>query len=139
MLGRRVARLRGDRGWTQNDLAERAAISRVALSHIEAGMNMPSERTVVLLAGLLHVEPHDLVEGTAYPVAKAERLPPTAPRYTELEHQLAVIDVVLEEHGDPARRWTSVLEKLLSRTVDRNDRERIASAQQRLEAARRGR
>lgn len=65
--------------------AARAAISRVALSHIGAGMTVPGERTVVLLAGLLHVEPHELVEGTAYPVAKSERLPSTAPRYTELE------------------------------------------------------
>jgi transcriptional regulator with XRE-family HTH domain len=42
VLGRRIAMSRGDRGWTQNELAERAAISRVALSHIEAGMSIPS-------------------------------------------------------------------------------------------------
>jgi transcriptional regulator with XRE-family HTH domain len=50
LLGRRIAALRADRGWSQ-------------------------ER----LAGLLHVEPLELVDGAAYPQAKAERLPAYAP------------------------------------------------------------
>src|SRR5438046_1225966 len=88
-LGQRIARLRLQRGWTQEDLAERLAASRVAVSHFEMGLALPSERTVVLLAGLFKQEPHELVEGTSYPAAKAERLPPVACRYTELELQLA--------------------------------------------------
>ena len=44
-LGRRIARLRGSLGWTQQDLAARLAISRVAVSHLEAGLSVPSERT----------------------------------------------------------------------------------------------
>ena len=35
----------------------------------------PGERTVALLAGLFKIEPHELVAGTDYPLAKAERLP----------------------------------------------------------------
>jgi transcriptional regulator with XRE-family HTH domain len=132
VLGRRIAALRAERGWTQNDLAARAAISRVALSHIEAGMSTPGERTVVLLAGLLRVEPHGLVDGTAYPVAKTERLPPTAPRYTELEHQLALLELALDRCPNPIEHWIPVLDKLEARTFDPQDRATIAQARQRL-------
>jgi transcriptional regulator with XRE-family HTH domain len=132
VLGERIAALRAGRGWTQNDLAARAAISRVALSHIEAGMSTPGERTVVLLAGLLRVEPHDLVEGTTYPIAKAERLPPAAPRYTELEHQLGLLDLALTGCPDPVERWSVVLDELEAGTFDPAERSRIAQARQRL-------
>ena len=74
-LGRRIADLRAKLGLTQQELAERLGISRVAVSHLEAGMTVPGERTVVLLAGLFKVEPHELVAGTTYPLAKADRLP----------------------------------------------------------------
>ncbi|MHB1854920.1 MAG: helix-turn-helix transcriptional regulator, partial [Acidimicrobiales bacterium] len=74
-LGRRIARLRTGSGWTQADLASRLAISRVSVSHLEAGLTVPGERTVALLAGLFKLEPHELVAGTNYPPAKAERLP----------------------------------------------------------------
>jgi transcriptional regulator with XRE-family HTH domain len=88
-LGRRIADRRAKVGWTQQELAERIAISRVAVSHIEAGLSHPGERTVALLAGVFKVEPIELVAGTDYPTAKAERLPATVTRYTELEFQLA--------------------------------------------------
>jgi transcriptional regulator with XRE-family HTH domain len=51
-LGRRIADLRAKLGYTQQELAERLAVSRTAVSHLEAGMTVPGERTVVLLAGL---------------------------------------------------------------------------------------
>lgn len=91
-LGRRIAELRASIGMTQQDVADRLGISRVAVSHVEAGMSVPSERTVILLAGLFKIEPHELVEGTTYPMAKAERLPPVATRYTEVELQLALCE-----------------------------------------------
>lgn len=83
--------LRAERGWTQAALGERLAMSRVAVSHLEMGLAMPSERTVVLLAGLFKREPRELVEGTNYPEARAERLPEVACRYTELELRLAEV------------------------------------------------
>src|SRR5918911_524410 len=95
-LGQRIARLRARRGWTQERLAERLAASRVAVSHFEMGLALPSERTVVLLAGLFKLEPHELVAGTSYPIAKAERLPGVACRYTEAEQQLALLRRDLE-------------------------------------------
>ncbi len=90
-LGPRIAALRADRGWTQQQLAERLGISRVAVSHLETDLNIPSERTVALLAGLFRLEPHDLVAGTSYPLAKADRLPLVVTRWTEVEHQLALL------------------------------------------------
>ncbi|MSQ10784.1 MAG: XRE family transcriptional regulator [Dehalococcoidia bacterium] len=88
-LGQRIGMLRAERGWTQAALGERLAMSRVAVSHLEMGLAMPSERTVVLLAGLFKREPHELVDGTNYPEARRERLPEVACRYTELELRVA--------------------------------------------------
>jgi transcriptional regulator with XRE-family HTH domain len=90
-LGQRIATLRVDRGWTQQQLADRLGISRVAVSHLETDLNTPSERTVALLAGLFRLEPHDLVDGTSYPIAKSDRLPLVVTRWTEVEHQLALL------------------------------------------------
>ena len=47
----RVASFRTALGWTQQELADRLGVSRVAVSHIEAGLREPGERTVALLAG----------------------------------------------------------------------------------------
>nr|MBA2283396.1 helix-turn-helix transcriptional regulator [Acidimicrobiia bacterium] len=105
-FGRRIAGLRARLGWTQQVLADRLAMSRVAVSHLEAGMSVASERTVVLLAGVFKVEPDELVTGTNYPRAKAERLPTEAARHTELDLQLALLDRDLEwlaRCGDPAQ------------------------------------
>ncbi|HRW42500.1 MAG TPA: helix-turn-helix transcriptional regulator, partial [Microthrixaceae bacterium] len=74
-LGERIARLRVAAGMTQAELAHRVAISRVALSNLESGRNVPGERTITLLAGVFGLEPPELVAGTAYPSSKAERLP----------------------------------------------------------------
>src|SRR5438067_12631468 len=103
-LGRRVASFRTALGWTQQELADRLGVSRVAVSHIEAGLREPGERTVGLLAGLFKVEPWELVAGTAYPEAKAERLPTVACRYTEGEPQLRLLEPAQARELDPAPR-----------------------------------
>jgi transcriptional regulator with XRE-family HTH domain len=127
-LGHRIAKRRAELGWTQAELAERVGISRVALSHIEAGISTPGERTVALLAGAFKVEPHELVEKTDYPAAKGERLPVVAARYTEVEHQLALLDARLAVITDPVLRARVVtagrhdLEALVARTHDRRER-----------------
>ncbi len=84
-IGKRIARLRQTHGWTQQSLAYRLAASRVAISHIEMDLTIPSERTLTLLAGLFKLSPAELVDGTTYPQARAERLPGVVCRYTELE------------------------------------------------------
>ncbi len=140
-LGQRIARLRARRGWTQQDLAERLAASRVAVSHFEMGLALPSERTVVLLAGLFGMEPHELVAGTSYPQAKAERLPPVACRYTEVELQLALLRRDLEwtarvGPGDLANQviveWRARIEALHRSANDTQERKLLEQAQEQL-------
>ncbi len=137
MLGQRVALLRARRGWTQAELAERLAASRVAVSHFEMGLALPSERTIVLLAGLFKLEPHELIAGTSYPVAKAERLPPVACRYTEVELQLMLLQrdlVWLARVTDEALRsrvvaeWRTKLAVLSESVYDTDERAMLAEA-----------
>ena len=134
-LGNRIAELRGKLGWTQQELAGRVGISRVAVSHLETKANAhPGERTVALLAGVFKMEPHELVAGTDYPMAKAERLPPVAARYTEAEHQLALLDRDLAwlERTGPDRsvlaEWESRLSALAELAHDPHDRTLLADA-----------
>jgi transcriptional regulator with XRE-family HTH domain len=91
-LGVRIAALRTECGYTQQELAARVAISRVALSNLESGRSVPGERTITLLAGIFGMEPYDLVAGTSYPSAKTDRLPLVAARHTEVELQLRLLD-----------------------------------------------
>ncbi|HEX2038894.1 MAG TPA: helix-turn-helix transcriptional regulator [Acidimicrobiales bacterium] len=133
-LGRRVARLRAELRWTQQDLADRLAISRVAVSHLESGLSVPSERTVTLLAGLFKLDPHDLVADTSYPTAKAERLPAVACRYTEVELQLRMLERDFES-GVDLREWPARLAALEATTYDRRERGLVRTAATRLAAA----
>ena len=116
-IGKRIARLRSERGWTQQALAARLAISRVAVSHIEMDLSLPSERTVILLAGMFKLAPHVLVEGTTYPQAKAERLPSVVCCFTPLEMEIALLQNDLSwseeyaEDGDRSRHTKRLLEK----------------------------
>lgn len=136
-IGRRVARLRAAAGWTQAELASRIAVSRVAVSHLEAGLIVPSERTVTLLAGLFKLEPHELVGGTSYPPAKAERLPLVACRYTEVELQLRLLEADLERLGRgfgqvEAAEWRRRLSKLRRATWDVRERAALDEAMREL-------
>jgi len=144
-LGQRIGQLRTDRGLTQAELADRVGISRVALSHIETARSIPGERTVALLAGMFRCEPHELVAGTDYPPSKAERLPTVVARYTEVEHQLGVLDAQLSALAcasrDPALAarelaagWRPVLQRLLDTAVDTDERRLLREAMSRLAA-----
>lgn len=131
-LGRRIAEHRGKRGWTQSDLAERLGISRVALSHLETDVSPPGERTVALLAGLFKLEPHELVAGTTYPLAKADRLPLVANQYTEAEHQVALCEADLawigrgsSLYGDQRLAQWDVALRRLAQDCDRHDRDQV--------------
>jgi len=95
-IGKRIAEYRNKFGWTQQFLAERLGISRVAVSHIEMDISTPGERTITLLAGLFKIAPHNLVDNTTYPEAKGDRLPFVSCAYTPLECELAVMKNDLE-------------------------------------------
>ena len=139
-LGSRIGRLRVEHGYTQAELAERVGISRVAVSHLESSRTVASERTVALLAGIFACEPHQLVAATDYPPSKAERLPVVAARYTEVEHQLGVLDAELRlvgklpaaiaarERQRLADEWGPLLRGLVAASADRRERDRLRAA-----------
>lgn len=134
-LGQRIAALRVDRGWTQQQLADRLGISRVAVSHLETDLNTPGERTVALLAGLFRLEPHQLVDETSYPIAKSDRLPVVVARWTEVEHRLALLQRDLWwVKRDPSMvvevltPWEAELEKLAATVLDRGERAQLGDA-----------
>ncbi|MCA9961140.1 MAG: helix-turn-helix transcriptional regulator [Anaerolineales bacterium] len=118
-IGKRIAQLRQARGLTQQQLADRIAVSRVAVSHFEMDLALPSERTITLIAGIFKLRPHALVDGTTYPLAKMDRLPLAACCYTELEQSLALLynDLAWLERlskCDPHQEWgTAVRDKWL--------------------------
>ena len=60
-IARNVARLRLDRGLTQENLAERAGISRIALGRIERGAVVPRARSLAALGRALQVPVGDLM------------------------------------------------------------------------------
>jgi transcriptional regulator with XRE-family HTH domain len=91
-IGQRIARFRSQNGWTQEQLARRIAISRVAISHLEMGLSIPSERTIALLSSVFRIAPHEFVSATTYPQAKADRLPLTVAWYTQRDHQLSMLN-----------------------------------------------
>ncbi len=49
-IARRVAELRGKRGWYQSGLAERAGVAKSVIGHIETGRRVPSLRSAVGLS-----------------------------------------------------------------------------------------
>jgi transcriptional regulator with XRE-family HTH domain len=137
-LGRRIAELRNGLGWTQHDLAGRVGISRAALSHVEAGMSTPGERTIALLAGIFKLEPHELVAGTSYPMAKAERLPVVVTRYTEVELQLCLLGRDLELGVADATDWDERLRLLAKAAFDWRELVAIDEARRHLARSRSG-
>ncbi|MBW8011234.1 MAG: helix-turn-helix transcriptional regulator [Chloroflexi bacterium] len=140
-IGKRIADLRHQHGWTQEYLAERVGVSRVAVSHIELDLSVPSERTVSLLAGLFKIPPHELVAETTYPQAKADRLPAAVCSYTELEVDLILLerDVWwLERISKPTgnqrlqqefdEKWRARLAYWDNQTVDEKQQETLSLA-----------
>src|SRR5215211_3408902 len=127
---------------TQQQMAERLAISRVAVSHLESCLTLPSERTVTLIAGLFKLEPWELVRDTDYPAARAERLPSVVTRYTQAELLATVVDALIESLVDADRRRTRVvLEPWRARILaeiesgsDDGQRTRLIEAQRRIDA-----
>lgn len=147
-LGARLARLRAAQGWTQQELAERIAVSRVAVSHFELDLQVPSERTIALLASVFNCEPADLVAGTYYPTAKAERLPLVVARYTELDKQLCLLERDLQwlarvAHLPQAHslaltalhEWLHWLAQQHDSSADRRSRQQMQAAQRRVQDA----
>ena len=59
----RLRELRGERGWTQQELADRAGVSRQTIHSIEAGKYDPSLPLAFALARLFGAKIEDVFEG----------------------------------------------------------------------------
>jgi transcriptional regulator with XRE-family HTH domain len=62
-LAERIRTLREERGWTQEQFAERAAMQRSYLAELELGRRNPSVRTLVKVANAFGVAVAELLEG----------------------------------------------------------------------------
>ncbi len=60
--GMRLQRLRKNRGWTQQILAEKVGVSRVTVARIEIGNRKPSLELLERLAKALKVKAGDLLK-----------------------------------------------------------------------------
>ncbi|MBW5448397.1 helix-turn-helix domain-containing protein [Cohnella sp. CFH 77786] len=66
-IGSRIASLRDQRGWTQEELASSLGISRAALSHYEKNRREPDTETLSKVADLFGVSIDYLVGRTELP------------------------------------------------------------------------
>jgi transcriptional regulator with XRE-family HTH domain len=62
-FGRNVARIRNQRGFSQDRLAEEADLDRTYVSGVERGVRNPGIRTVLRIARALGVSVGDLCKG----------------------------------------------------------------------------
>jgi transcriptional regulator with XRE-family HTH domain len=62
-FGRNVARIRSQRGLSQDELAEQADLDRTYVSGIERGVRNPGIKTVLRIARALGVSAGDLCRG----------------------------------------------------------------------------
>jgi len=62
-LALRIRKLRSEKGWSQERLAEEAAIHRTYLGGIERGLRNPALRNLLKIATALGVSMHELFEG----------------------------------------------------------------------------
>jgi transcriptional regulator with XRE-family HTH domain len=61
-FGATIRRLRAERGYSQEALAERAKLNADFLGFIERGDNLPTLATILQLARALEVKPSELME-----------------------------------------------------------------------------
>jgi len=66
-IGSRIAKLRDDRGWTQEQTSSLLGISRAALSHYEKNRREPDSETLLKFANLFDVSVDYLVGRTTAP------------------------------------------------------------------------
>lgn len=72
-IGKRIGNFRNKKGMSQEELGERANISRIHISLIEIGSSSPSLDTLVDIANALGVSADDLlVDSLDYPISTAD-------------------------------------------------------------------
>jgi transcriptional regulator with XRE-family HTH domain len=71
LIGQRVRRLRGERGWSLSSLAARAGLGKATLSEIEAGRRNPTLETLYAIAAQLQIGLSELLTASAAPSSAA--------------------------------------------------------------------
>ena len=74
VFGTGIRRLRTERGWTQEDLADAAGLTATYVGQIERGDKVPSLTVVLKLARGLEVPPAQLLTGFSASVLRTLRL-----------------------------------------------------------------
>lgn len=94
-LGARIRRERILRGWTQEQLAEKANISLSFLGHIERGTRKASLETLVALANILDASVDELLTGSLTHRSRfhADQLP--GKKQTALQEILRTVEEAL--------------------------------------------
>lgn len=65
-IGGRIDRLRNQRGYSIEDLAERAALNKNTVNRLIKGIGKPNLNTFLKLCGALNVTPNDLMDTTTH-------------------------------------------------------------------------
>ncbi|WP_419170767.1 helix-turn-helix domain-containing protein [Negativibacillus massiliensis] len=63
-VGKRISLIRKNRGMTQEQLAEKAELSNIYISHIENSRSIPSLETLMKLCSALDITPDEILLGT---------------------------------------------------------------------------
>ena len=63
-VGKRISLIRKNRGMTQEQLAEKAELSTIYISHIENSRSIPSLETLMKLCSALDITPDEVLLGT---------------------------------------------------------------------------
>jgi transcriptional regulator with XRE-family HTH domain len=90
-IGSRIAKLREERGWTQEQTAAAIGISRAALSHYEKNRREPDTETLTKFADLFNISIDYLVGRTNVPN------PPLSPDVREFVDSLELSDEQIME------------------------------------------
>lgn len=100
-LGRRIAELRARAGLTQEAVAEHLGSSKVVISRIETGVDVPSVQRLIAIADLFDVELRQLFDGAPRPADDA------------LGQEIAQIDALLRSRSvAEVRRVRKMLREL---------------------------
>ncbi len=99
-IGRNIRKKRLERGWRQEDLAEKANLSSSYIGMIERGEKMPRLETFIVIANILEVSSDELLCGViknSYKVRMSEYSERIAQLSREKQKMVyGIIDVILQ-------------------------------------------
>jgi transcriptional regulator with XRE-family HTH domain len=114
-FGRNVARLRKQRGWSQEELASKIDVKKQSISNIERGVRFPTFETLEKIANAFHATPVELF-GTAKQIA-LDDVPEVLDRIDAYDERIRTIFQISQimEHYSASR-----LEKIADQVAEVN-------------------